>query len=211
MKKILFALSLIMAISLSTPGAVSAEPTHPNEVGLYTTADPYGPTGTTVTYGPVDVYVILTKPTDLAGGGEPYHYIDHFGLRLIFNPVPNNDLYYMGETLPPGGVNGGEIHDITQGVLDFSVGCDEQPVTNESALLMTLHFFVYIPIQTAITFGPASPTDNFAFHSYEYDQWGHWNDMHPISGSFEAPVFLFNGEAIPVESTSFGSVKALYR
>ena len=35
--------------------------------------------------------------------------------------------------------------------------------------------------------------------------------MHSISGSHDAPVFLFNGEAVPVETDSFGSVKVLYR
>jgi hypothetical protein len=35
--------------------------------------------------------------------------------------------------------------------------------------------------------------------------------MYPISGSHEAPVFVFNGVAVPVEEESFGSVKALYR
>jgi hypothetical protein len=35
--------------------------------------------------------------------------------------------------------------------------------------------------------------------------------MHPVSGSHDAPVFLFNGEAVTVESDTFGSVKALYR
>jgi len=35
--------------------------------------------------------------------------------------------------------------------------------------------------------------------------------MYSMGGSHEAPVFIFNGMAIPVESESFGSVKALYR
>jgi len=35
--------------------------------------------------------------------------------------------------------------------------------------------------------------------------------MHPVSGSYDAPVFIFNGEAVPVETESFGPVKTLYR
>ena len=35
--------------------------------------------------------------------------------------------------------------------------------------------------------------------------------MYSMGGSHEAPVFVFNGEAVAVENESFGSVKALYR
>jgi hypothetical protein len=35
--------------------------------------------------------------------------------------------------------------------------------------------------------------------------------MYSMGGSHDAPVFLFGGEAVPVEKESFGSVKALYR
>ena len=35
--------------------------------------------------------------------------------------------------------------------------------------------------------------------------------MYSIGGSHDAPVFIFNGEAVDVESESFGTVKALYR
>ena len=40
---------------------------------------------------------------------------------------------------------------------------------------------------------------------------GHLEIMHPVSGSHDAPVFVFGGEAVAVENESFGTVKALYR
>ena len=35
--------------------------------------------------------------------------------------------------------------------------------------------------------------------------------MYSMGGSHDAPVFVFNGEAVAVENESFGSVKALFR
>jgi hypothetical protein len=36
-------------------------------------------------------------------------------------------------------------------------------------------------------------------------------EMFPASGDYSDPVFIFAGEAVPVQEESFGSVKALYR
>ena len=90
MKKLLFAVSAIAVLSLLlVAGSSIAEPTHPNEVGLY--MEPFEPdgTGVTGTYivgDPVIVYLVLTRPTDTETG-IPYPTINAFECMLTFNPI----------------------------------------------------------------------------------------------------------------------------
>ena len=62
MKTLLFAVVALFAISMLAPGPVTAEPTHFNEIGLYTTPDGYGETGIDGIGIPLMVYLVLTKP-----------------------------------------------------------------------------------------------------------------------------------------------------
>jgi len=211
MKKLLFVVSAITAFSLLALGTSSAEPTHPNEVGLYMTPDGYGATGTYVIDAPVEVYMVLTKPADVENGDAPYTSINAFALSVSFNPIPNNNLFFLGADLPPGSIDIGLRKDINQGVLDFFVGIPfDVPVTDESVVLATLYFFNMTTAPTAVTLGPEPRTNIEGQMIYQSEE-GEIRVMHSVGGSHDAPVFIFNGEAVAVENESFGSVKALYR
>jgi hypothetical protein len=74
MKKLLFAAAAMVVLSMLDPGTGFAEPTHPNEVGLYTNDDGTGIYG----FGTLlEVYLVLTRPTDTLTG-NPYTTINAF-------------------------------------------------------------------------------------------------------------------------------------
>ena len=211
MKKFLFAVTAIAALSLLlVPGSSIAEPTHPNEVGLYMTSDGLGETGTTVIGSPVTTYLVLTRPEK---DGIPYATINFFECMLTFTPPGN--LFRLWEVFPPQAINIGDNSDIGQGYLEYIVGLPaDYPVTNESVVLIEIGFMHTAPGVIEVTLGP--PTDGgwggaipgqMAYSSVEDD----YRVMYSMGGCHECPVFLFDGFAIPVEDESFGSVKALYR
>ena len=191
-------------------GSVFAEPTHPNEVGLYMTPDGYGATGTYEIGIPVDVHLVLTKPTNTETG-QPFDAINVFECQLNFSPVPEGTLFNLGEYYPGSAFNVGDNWHIDEGYLEYIVGFGENiPVIDEAVVLVTITFFSTTASEIEVTLGPTSSSSipgqmNFGLGVSTP------HIMNPVSGSPDAPVFLFHGEAIAVENETFGSVKALYR
>ncbi len=214
MKKSLLITVVFLVTSMLAGSVGLAEPTHPNEVGLYTEPNGFGPTGTYIVGVPVEIYLVLTKPADAQNGYEPFAHVQGFELALHFEPNPTGDLFKLFEELPEGSVNVGDNSDINQGFLAYVVGISSSyplMVTDESVVLMTLHFFKLSSSPTAVTLKPTSPASipgQLAFLGESYEQ---LRAMYPVSGSHDAPVFFFNDIAVAVENESFGSVKALYR
>jgi len=211
MKKSLFYLFAILVLSMLASSVVIAEPTHPNEIGLYLTYDGLGATGTFEFQVPVIVYLVLTRPTDTETG-TPYDTINAFECQLNFNPNPLGKLFKLADVFPGDNVNVGDNSDINQGFLEYIVGfAEDVPVVDESVVLITFHFFHYAPGVIEVTLGPVSDPfiqGQMAFNSaHPFDM----RVMYSMGGSHDAPVFLFEGEAVAVENESFGSVKALYR
>lgn len=208
MKKFLFTVSTIAALSLLlVPGSSIAEPTSPNEVGLYTTPDAFGETGTLIVGSPVNVYLVLSRPEK---NGVPYDTINAFECLLTFNPIGN--LFKLGDILPPWAINVGDNNNIANGYLEYIVGLGaDWPVIDESVVLIEFLFMHTAPGVIEVSLGPTSaPSINgqMAYQSVN----GDLRVMYSIAGAIhEAPVFLFGGFAIAVETESFGSVKALYR
>jgi len=208
MQKSLFTVCAILVLSVLTFSGVIAWPTDPNEVGLYMTEDGTGETGTfEIGFPGVFVHLVLTRPTDTATG-TPFDTIIAFECQLNFNPVGN--LFKLEDIYPTNAINVGENH-LGLGYLEYIVVFgNDFPVTDESVVLVTIHFVHSIPGVIEVTLGPTNAPNipgQMAFSSV----WGDLRVMHPISGSHDAPVFLFDGEAVAVETESFGSVKALYR
>jgi|GEM_PF-6843874 len=214
MKKLLFAVSALAALSLLAPSTGFAQLTGAyNQVGLYMTPDGTGATGTSQIGVPTLVYLVLTRPTDRLNGDTPYATINAYECTLTFTPTPNSNLFVLNAGLPPSALNVGPSTDINTGVLDFIVGIGDQSplaVTNEAAVLVTFTFMNTSVGQFAVTIGPTSKpgiAGEMAFQSVS----GQLREMYSASGSTTDPIFIFNGEAVPVEEESFGSVKALFR
>jgi hypothetical protein len=210
MKKFLVAVSAVAALSLLlAPGAGMAEPTNPNEVGLYDSPDAWsGITGTDIVGTPVVVYVVLSMVEDTEAG-TPYPTINAFELKLNFDPI--GGLFKLGDAYPPQAINVGDNNNIGEGYLEYVVGLGEDcPVVDEQAVLIAITFMHTSSDEIAVSVGPTFAPGiegQMAFQSVE----GDLRIMNSMGGSHEAPVFIFQGIAIAVENESFGSVKALFR
>lgn len=208
---LLFFVTGIATLSLLAPISSFAEPTHPNEIGLYLTNDGLGATGIDEFGTPLYVYLVLTKPTDTVTG-TPYNTITAFECRLNFSPA--GSLYLLGDVLPPESINIGDNTHFHDGYLEYAVEIyNDIPVIDESVQLIAFTFLQHVLGVIEVTL---TPTSNFipsipgqmAFASES----GQIRIMHSMGGSHDAPVFIFGGgEAVSVEQGSFGSVKALYR
>ena len=207
MKNLFIVMTMVAALSLVVLGSAVAEPTHFNEIGLYTTTDGFGETGTDDVGVPTTVFLVLTKP---ASQGIPCDGIGAFECQLNFNPA-SFGLFKLFDALGAEGLNIGDVDHISDGYLEYIVGFSTGvPVVAEAAVLIHFQFLRTSATPVEVTLGPVS------FPSIP-GQMGFLPPdppieiMYSMGGSHEAPVFIFNGMAIPVESESLGSVKALYR
>jgi hypothetical protein len=209
MKKLLFVVFALVTVSLLTPGTGLAQFGLSNQVGLNLNAEGTGATRTLTVGAPVNVFLVLTKPTDVENGEAPYTFVNYFECMLNFDPA--GGLYKLEETLPPTGHNTGDSAQLVDGYLEYIVGIGiDWPVTDESVCLVTIQFMALVTTPIYITLGPAtvqSIPGEMSFMSIAGDH----RVMHPISGGTDVPVFTFNPHGLPVENESFGSVKALYR
>ena len=216
MKKLFFAVSALAALALLAPstGFAQVDPglhQFDNVVGMFTTADGNGETSTNQMSTPVDVYVVLLRPAESVGG-ERYATINAFEFTLQIDPAPQGQIFKLKDDVPPGSVDVGAIKDFNNGTLEYIVGVsDSSPVvvTDGAAVLVSYTFlnnsvggfdFYIEPVSIP------SIADNMAFQSVA----GELRTMWPASDDWALPIFSFNGEAVPVDEASFGSVKALF-
>lgn len=210
--KALFLVSVFLILGI--PGLSLAQFQYDNQLGMYTTSDGLGATGTSVMNENVDVYLVLTKPVDVENGNVPFTQCLGFELTMTFSPAPTGDLLVVETQLPPFSLDIGPNKDITQGYLDFFVGISINaplPVVNDAVMLVAFKFFNMSSQVTAVTLGPSYAPGVPGQMDFLGDDPGLLTVMYSKGGSHDAPVFKFNGEAVAVENQSFGSVKALYR
>jgi len=209
----------VLAVGLD---AGIAEPTHPDEVGLYAEPDAFGATGTSVMNEPVTVYLVITRPVDPVTG-KYFPLLCGFGLCLDFDPVPDGDLLLLDVKLPERAIDLGRYKDINTGILEYTVGwpgddTGEVPVIDGAAVVAEFTFFNMATRSTAVRFAPVDAPDlpdELVYVGYREDAYPEnpypQLPMYAVSGSMDDPVFMFNGEAVATESRSFGTLKALYR
>ena len=206
MKKLLFAVSALAALSLLAPSTGFAQHVYPNQIGIYEFSDGTGNTGTFDVGTPVTVFLVLTKPEK---DGVPINTINAFELTLNFNPAGN--LFKLAEVFPGNNVNVGDNSDINQGFLEYIVGfATDHAVTDESITLITFTFMHTAPGVIDVTLSPTSKPSipgEMAYQSIPGDLRVGFTSAGPAGG----PVFVFDGAAVATENESFGSVKALYR
>ena len=210
MRKFLFAVSVIAVLSvLLVPCSGIAEPTHPNEIGLYMAPNGYGATGTFDVGTLVDVYLVLTKPTDTETG-TPYATLTNFECNLNFEPRGN--LVKFEDTFLGPHLNIGNVDNIGSGYLQYIVQyVNDEPVIDGSIVLVQISLMHTASGVIEVTLGPIGSYSSLPGEMSFISMPNKYEVMHPVSGSHEAPVFLFGGEAVAVEKESFGSAKALYR
>ena len=216
MKKLLFAVSALAALSLLAPSSGFAQHVYFNQIGLYTTnnalPDPLDPlvpiTGTDDVSVPTTVFLVLTKPAD---GEVLYTGINAFECQLNFNPI--GGIFMLSGALALPGINLGDDQNIASGFVEYIVGFNGSvPVTaEESAVLVTFTFLNNNAVPVEVTLSEPSAPSIPGGMAFKPDSQAVLKQMFPSSGDPDAPVFLFTGSAVAVENESFGAVKALYR
>jgi len=137
MKKLIFAVTAIVTLSVLAPSSGISEPTHPNEIGLNLTPDGLGETGTDLVGSPVTVYLVLTKPH---AGNDPCSGLQGFDCQLNFDPI--GGIFRLGDSLNGDGFNIGDADHIGEGFLEYIVGmADVVPTIDEAVLMVTFSFF----------------------------------------------------------------------
>lgn len=212
MKKLLFAVSALAALSLLAPstGFAQHESSANNQVGLFLNPDGTGGTGTAQIAVAVPVYLVLINPTDELNGELPYANINAFECTLNFT---GGSLFKLADTLPPTAVNVGDNSDINQGFLEYIVGLGTSAdVVSGSVTMISFQFMATTPALTEISLSMTSAPSIPGVMAYQSVS-GQLRRMYNAAGAEGAVNFTFNSDPGPVaiESESFGSVKALFR
>jgi hypothetical protein len=212
MKKLLFAVSALAALSLLAPSTGFAQHMYDNQLGLYMTNDGTGITGSDDIGSPIACFLVLTKPANAAG--VPWTGIKGIELQLVFDPAPAGNLFKTGDALNGDGLNIGDVNNLANGYLEYIVGfAAEIPKVDEACLLVSFTFIHTVPGVINVFLGPItsripSLEDAMSFVSPESTL----DEMYSSSGDRDAPIFTFGGgTVVPVEGASFGTVKALFR
>jgi hypothetical protein len=207
MKKLLFAVSALAALSLLAPSSGFAQHVYYNQIGLYMDANGFGATGTNDVNTPVDVFLVLTRPAE---GEVIFPGVKAFECQVNFSPA--GQMFKLGDALIAEGLNIGDTANIGLGYLEYIVGFSDvvalQP--DESIALITFTFMNMNPGVVDVTLGPpsvASIPGEMAF----LPEVPLLQVMYSAAGTPDGSVFTFNGSAVAVENESFGSVKALFR
>lgn len=211
MKKLLFAVSALAALSLLAPstGFAQHETSSNNQVGLFTNPDGTGATSTNQIGAAVPVYLVLINPTDEFNAEAPYGTINAFECTLNFT---GGSLFKLADTLPATAVNVGDNSDINQGFLEYIVGLGtSKDVVAGSVTLISFQFMAISPDRTDISLSMTSAPSIPGVMAYQSVS-GQLRRMYNAAGSEGAINFTFNAAGpVAVENESFGSVKALFR
>jgi hypothetical protein len=199
MKKLLFAVSALAALSLLAPSSGLAQPYY-NQIGLYTDVEATMPGVETAGVGDmVTAYVIVTNPYNI----DTMTPLPALG-GVEFNLAAPAGVTVLSLTWPVDVINVGNNTDVIAGF--------GQPlsVDNGMAVLCTYTFFVMSTDPQEFFLGPFSvpsiPDVMVLLDSTE--------DIHaayPSSGAWDAPVFGINTVPTATEPTTLDNVKALYR
>ncbi len=201
MKKLLFAVTALAALSLLAPSTGFADGAL-NQLGFYTDADMGGVnTSGTAPFEQVSVYVVLSNPhngTELLDsiGGYEYGY------------VADSELTVLSTTFSSDGIDVGEAGNHIVGL------GSPLPVGAEGYVLIATMNVMYMVtdgtpryFHLAVT-TPASIADHMAII---WGPLGTLQAIYPASGDFADPVFSFNGDVVATDNVQLDEIKAMYR
>jgi len=198
-------LVLLILAAASVPQASAVIDPDPDGIGVYfDLAADQNQTGAPASV-PVFAYVILTNPTgdEIQGFEFAYHISVPPGMEAL--------LFRLQMGWPP------EVPlDLTLPIYDtFSdeiVAVTSTPIPASSAvILLTWQFLLLAPMETNFFLGPTSgepPSNGRLTYVSETEPVA----MNLSTGGPDVPVATINGDAaVPISSSTFGSLKTLYR
>lgn len=213
MKKLLFAVCALAAISLLAPNAGFAQDPDPNvwenRIGVYTTADAASASMVSqVAFVPFNLYLVLSNPTN--SDGSPAAAVDGFEATVT---ITGPSYFALSTTL--AGAGGLDVDDSAGG---FACGwAAPLPVVNGFVHLVTWQYMLQAPANNSAPFriflGPATaPSVPGGYMAINVPASATLlRPCLPSSNDFANPVFAIGETPIATETASFGEVKALFR
>jgi hypothetical protein len=206
MRKMLTSLCFILCLgSMLAPDAVQAQPWN-NEIGLYTdlSADLSSTSIIVEPNVPFNVYLIVTNPVREEQNPSEIDWVNGCIYRM---PIIGSGLYELAN-IP----NGEGIRFLNP--QDFTVGfSDPVPVPENRAVLIVTFTFMTVDYDPKLFF--LQPAESFAYPNKVLTILPYpgtrVQDVYPVSGDYELPVFGINPGVVATENVSWGGVKALYR
>lgn len=207
MKKLLFAVCALAAISLLAPNAGYAQ--WENHIGIYTSTDAADHCFATTPLTPTNIFFVISNPR--LGDGTAVTAINAFELKVLIDG-PAGSMFRLAETLPTGAINVGVSTDPYNA--EYVAGWPgATPVVGGYCSVMTWNVLFLAP-------GPfyfrLAPTTNpgvagkMAFNVQVGDE-AILVGCLPSSDDFADPVFSSGDCVVSTEASSFGNVKALFR
>ena len=209
MKKLLFAVCALAAISLLAPNAGFAQEWK-NRIGIYTTATATDDHFATNPVGQFNIYFLLTSPQ--MDDGTPITQLDAFEFKVTITGTPGM-FFKLAQTLPPNSLNVGQDSDAY--AAEYAVGAASPfPVTGGIAQLMSWNCMVvgggpfsFFLNQTSAPSLPGHLAISIPLEGGSAQLVA----CEPSSGDFASSVFGIGSDPTGVENETFGSVKALFR
>lgn len=209
MKKLLFAVCALAAISLLAPNAGFAQ-VWENRIGMYSAPDALDAGThaylTPALFTPTNVYTVLTSPVL---NGSPVTTIDGYELTMTW--TPGTGLLNLGDTYP---VNALDVDGTTWG---YAVGfATPLTVTGNQVLLATTSIMCTAGVQNDMFLHPATVQSLPGFMAANVPDGSGGATLIPCtpsSGDFDdgAADFSLFGTTVGLETSTFGGVKALFR
>lgn len=210
MKKLLFAVCALAAISLLAPDAGFAQ--WENRIGIYTTADAAAANiSTTPLFTPTSLFFVVSNPRFPDGSGQMPG-VDAFAFKV--SVVPDTGFFVLSQTKPGGTVDVGDGQ--IGGTFDYNAGWPGAlPLVNGMVSVMSWSMMISSPGTYNFYLGPptvASVPGKMAVNYTDANENPFLVGCDPSSGDTGVPVFVMGGEnPVGTESSSFGGVKALFR
>lgn len=213
MKKLLFAVSALAALSLLAPSVGFAQTAH-NQLGMY--IDQVGtPTAANIDVAintPFNVFLVLTNPVNetFNEGVDtqvPITSVDGFEAAIVLPTAAT--FFVLAENYPAPEINVGSAPDY---IVGFS---NSVPVVDNAVVLVSWQFMTLDPAALDV-FMDATATARFPGKMAVVDAGDNTTTpgqpIYPSTGDFANKVFSINGTPpVATENESWGGVKALFR
>ena len=202
MKKLLFAVTALAALSLLAPSTGFAAGAL-NQLGFYTDVDMTDVNMSAGLYTSQDVYLVLSNPYnhDLDSAVTAINGVE---FTIVYDSAQLNATPFVFAT-PAVNVGSGNIY-----IAGFGTPL---PVGEGGYVsLGTASFFVLTTDPAFIYLAPSEPVTNPGNMAYlDFNQETVGTNMYPSSGDYANPVFSFNGGVVATENASMDQIKAMFR
>ncbi|PID78761.1 hypothetical protein CSA17_06085 [bacterium DOLJORAL78_65_58] len=207
MKKLIFAMAALAALSLLAPAAGFAQLdlTARNQIGIYTDADCTSASVDLTSVGMLDAYIVVTNPYSNERD-EPVSALTGYELGLT---IPGDNAGFLQILSMNIAVPGLNIGNSTNHLVGF--GSPALVVDNKLHVSTLSLFYSGSGQDVAIHMTTATPASIEGVMCLLEAVTEDLIPVYPSSGSFENPVFAINASVTATDVTSFDNIKAMYR